>query len=168
MRHIYLILMDAWIDHRRREERHNDETMNKNKINQSIPKEGSMDVKKCGKMTVFTLILCLACGAALFADDFPGGLSLVSGPNPVGLGKDSSSRFVYEITLNPGFYRNAYVQDVVPAEFDVLSLSGSCGNAEWAEKPGPNKKGQYQMQPDVIKWNLNGCDNTVFQVLSVT
>jgi hypothetical protein len=140
---------------------------NKEKINHS-KEEGFMDAKKCGKIAVFVLMLCLVYGAALFADDFPGNVSLVTGPNPVGLGKGSSSRFVYQITLRPGFPRNAYVQDVVPAEFDVAGLSASCGRAESAEKASHNKKGQYQMQPDVIKWNLTGCNNSVSQTLTVT
>jgi hypothetical protein len=127
-----------------------------------------MKAVRCGWITMVSLILCLAYGAALFADDFPGSLSLMSGPNPVGLGKGSSAMFVYRITLSPGFDNNSYVQDVLPAEFDVIGLAPSCGSAASAEVSSQNEKDGYQMRPDLIKWSLVGCDNATFQTLTIT
>jgi len=95
---------------------------------------------------------------------FPGSKVLDSGPNPVGLGKDVATNFTYTIHLNAGFDAASDVFDVVPAEFDVAGVTPSCGLASFEEKNKPGDK----LRPDVITWNLDGCDSASSQTLTVS
>lgn len=118
---------------------------------------------------VATLLLVLGAGLSSTANAqlsaFPGSKTLNSGPDPVGLGKATSTTFVYTITLNANNFDNTKdVEDVVPAEFDVTGLVASCGSAVSAEVNKPGDK----LRPDVITWNLDGCDGTTSQTLTVS
>jgi hypothetical protein len=58
---------------------------------------------------------------------FPGAKVLDSGANPVGLGKNISTPYIFTINLNSGFDNTKDLFDVVPAEFDVGGVAGgSC------------------------------------------
>jgi len=98
---------------------------------------------------------------------FPGSKVLDSGPNPVGIGNSSPTSYQYTIHLNSGFNNTLDVVDVVPAEFDVVSVTPSCGSAISVELKKPGDK----LRPDVITWDLNGgtpCDNSSSQSLIVS
>ena len=107
---------------------------------------------------------------------FPGTKILVSGLDPVGIGKDVPTEFTFEITLNANnFDATNTVMDVVPAEFDVVSLEPDCGMAESVEgkgherggKPGGKGDRNFKLAPDFIVWDLEGCDITIAQTLTV-
>ncbi len=71
------------------------------------------------------LLLTTGFGSTAWAQlaSFPGTKALVYGPDPVGIGKDVPTEFSFKITLNANnFDATNSVIDVVPAEFDVVSL----------------------------------------------
>ncbi len=79
---------------------------------------------------------------------FPGSKTLLEGPDPVGIGKDGSTLFTFQITLNANnFDPTNSVMDVVPAEFDVVSLEPSCGMAESVEGEGRQRRGGRGTRP---------------------
>ncbi len=96
---------------------------------------------------------------------FPGSKALVYGPDPVGIGKGVPTQFTFEITLNANnFEATNSVMDMVPAEFDVVSLDPNCGMAEYFEREGRQRGGgrgnpTFKLAPDVIVWDLGGCDS---------
>jgi hypothetical protein len=55
--------------------------------------------------------------------------------------------------------------DVVPAEFDVQSVTPSCGSAIFFEK---NNQAGVKLSPDGIIWDLDGCDTASSQSLVVS
>jgi hypothetical protein len=124
------------------------------------------------------LFLSLGIGPDAHAQlaSFPGAKSLLLGPDPIGIGKDVATQFTFEITLNANnFDASDNVMDVIPAEFDVMSLDPSCGMAESQEGEAQNKGGpaggngdaEVKLAPDFILWDLEGCDSTTAQTLSV-
>ena len=66
---------------------------------------------------------CLTWGQASHAQEVLLSTTLVSGPDPVGIGKYIPSEFVYSIDLSGVFDTTTDVFDVVPAEFDVTALA---------------------------------------------
>ncbi len=99
---------------------------------------------------------------------FPGEKTLVYPPDPiVGIGKDASTEFIFRITLDPNFDPNVSVMDVVPAEFDVMSATPSCGTVEYTEDGGSGRAGGYKLAPDFILWDLYGCPSSSAQSLTV-
>jgi hypothetical protein len=87
-------------------------------------------------------------------EPFPGEKVLMSGTNPVGIGKADTTAFSYRIDLTTADPAKD-VLDVVPAEFDVIGLTPTCGTAVVAEKNKPGDK----LRPDHIVWDLNGDDD---------
>ena len=149
------------------------------------------------------LLLVLGMGLGSLASAqlaaFPGDKTLDSGPDPVGLGKSTSTTYEYTINLDTGFDNTKDVEDVVPAEFDVDNLSVSrfctaplanignacsvnadcdvvlgdgvcsdCGAAVSGEGPGSVKGNQPKLNPDIITWDLTGCDTSESRSLTVT
>lgn len=112
---------------------------------------------------IFSLGICITVNAQLL--EFPGSKVLDSGENPVGLGKDEATTYVYTIHLNAGFDSEQIVRDVAPAEFDVTDASETCGLVEYEDKKG-NKLNK--LSPDFITWDLLGCDNNNSQSLTIT
>ncbi len=102
---------------------------------------------------------------------FPGSKTLLDGPDPVGIGKDKPTRFTFQITLNANnFDATNSVIDVVPAEFNVVSLDPNCGMADYFEGKGrgPGERDPtFKLAPDIIVWDLEGCDSTRAQTLTV-
>lgn len=126
---------------------------------------------KTMKLTIYlvaTLLLTLGISSLASAQDSPLSKVLDSGADPVGLGKDTSSEYVYTININANFDNTLDVIDVVPAEFDVTNLKATCGTATSIEGRGSGKGNPFKLQPDFITWNLDGCDNTISQSLTVT
>ncbi len=102
---------------------------------------------------------------------FPGSKTLLDGPDPVGIGKDVPTEFTFKITLNANnFDATNTVIDVVPAEFNVFSLDPNCGMADYFEGKGrgPGERDPaFKLAPDIIVWDLEGCDSTRAQTLTV-
>jgi hypothetical protein len=112
---------------------------------------------------IFSLGISIPVNAQLL--EFPGSKVLDSGADPVGLGKTEATTYVYTIHLNAGFDSAQIVQDVAPAEFDVIEALATCGSVVFEDKKGnkPNR-----LSPDFITWDLLGCDNAVSQSLTIT
>ncbi len=117
---------------------------------------------------VATLFLTLGISSLANAQDSPLGKVLDSGSDPVGLGKDTASEYVYTININANYDNTLDVIDVVPAEFDVTNLEPTCGTATSTEGRGSGKGNPFKLQPDFIIWDLDGCDSTTSQSLTVT
>lgn len=117
---------------------------------------------------VATLFLTVTILPLAAAQDSPLSKVLDSGADPVGLGKDVSSEYVYTININANFDNTLDVLDVVPAEFDVTALNSTCGTATSTEGKGSGKGNPFKLQPDFILWDLEGCDTAVSQSLTVT
>ena len=112
------------------------------------------------------VILAIAAIASAQLPAFPGAKVFNGGINPVGLGKAAPTAYSFIINLNAGFDNTKDVYDVVPAEFDVQSVTPSCGEALWFEK---NNQAGVKLSPDAIVWDLDGCDdNTISQTLTVS
>lgn len=72
------------------------------------------------------LLMLFLVGANVSAQEpFPGSKTLISGPDPVGTGKDAPSVFILSIDLDAGVDSSCDIVDVLPAEFDV-SATGVC------------------------------------------
>ncbi len=114
---------------------------------------------------IFCLGIYLPANAQTQLPDFPGSKILDSGTNPVGLGKAEATTYVFTIYLDAGFDIENIVRDVVPAEFDVTGAVATCGTVVFADTKGnlPNR-----LSPDVITWDLTGCDNATSNSLTVT
>lgn len=123
------------------------------------------------QITIFSAVLLLVMGISplVSAQDFPGAKILASGTDPVGLGKNTTTEYIYTINLDANFDNTADVGDVVPAEFDVIAMLPSCGTAT-ANTPGKsNGKGNpFKLDPHIIIWDLDGCDTATSQSLTVT
>ena len=91
--------------------------------------------------------------------DFTGSKVLVSGVNPVGIGKTQPTRYVYKIILDANFDKTKNVADEVPSLFRVVDVHGTCGRA----RHFTDKKSKVT---DII-WNLGKCDNSTSQSLTV-
>ena len=123
------------------------------------------------KLFIFAISLSAIFSLGIYAPvnaqllEFPGSKTLDSGADPVGLGKAEATTYVYTIHLNAGFGSENVVRDVVPAEFDVIEAVATCGIAMYEDAKGniPNK-----LSPDIITWDLTGCDNTMSQSLTIT
>ena len=125
------------------------------------------------RITIFfvaALILVLGTSPLINAQDsFPGNKDFDSGPDPIGIGKNATTEYRFTIDLDANFDNTAIVKDVVPAEFDVTGLLVSCGSAA-TKAPGKSegKGNPYKLHPDIIIWNLDGCDSSISQSLEVT
>jgi hypothetical protein len=125
------------------------------------------------RITIFfvaALILVLGTSPLVIAQDsFPGNKNLNYGPDPIGIGKNATTAYQFTIHLHNGYDNTAIVKDVIPAEFDITDLSAFCGVAE-SKAPGKSegKGNPYKLQPDIIIWNLDGCDSNIGQSLEVT
>ena len=117
---------------------------------------------------VATLFLSLGISSLASAQDSPLSKVLNNGADPVGIGKNALSEYVYTIYISANFDNTLDVLDVVPAEFDVTNLDPSCGAANSFEGHGSGKGNQFKLQPDFILWDLDGCDSTSSQSLTVT
>jgi hypothetical protein len=109
------------------------------------------------KLMVTSLAVLLILGISIAANaqvPFPGEKRYISGTKPVGTGKVDATAFSYRIDLTNGNPAKD-VLDVVPAEFDVIGLSPTCGTATASEKNNPGDK----LRPDHIVWILNGDDD---------
>jgi hypothetical protein len=107
------------------------------------------------------LLICLAVllvfGISTLANaqvPFPGEKVYISGTNPVGMGKAEATLFTYRIDLTSADPAMD-VLDVVPAEFDIIAVTPTCGTATAVEKNKPGDK----LRPDHIVWILNGDDD---------
>jgi hypothetical protein len=60
---------------------------------------------------------------------FPGAKVLDSGTNPIVLGKNVSTSYIFTINLSAGFDNTKDLYDVVPAEFDVGGVAGGTCSA---------------------------------------
>ena len=116
------------------------------------------------------LILLLTLGISSLASSQVASLSKVleSGADPVGLGKAEPTEYVYTIYLSANFDNTLDIVDVVPAEFDVTGLDPECGIATFKEGRGRGKGNPFKLQPDFITWDLDECDSTESQSLTVT
>lgn len=123
------------------------------------------------QIIIFSAVLLLVMGISplVSAQEFPGAKVLDSGTDPVGLGKDTTTEYSYTINLDVNFDNTADVEDVVPAEFDMIDMSASCG-AAIANTPGKsNGKGNpFKLDPHIITWDLDACDTATSQSLTVT
>jgi hypothetical protein len=128
---------------------------------------------------------------------FPGAKVLDSGVNPVGLGKNVSTSYLFTINLNAGFDNTKDLYDVVPAEFDVGggictagivgscavntdcdtllgSLDGICTLSSIIASCGSatsfekNKQAGVKLSPEAILWDLDGCPTATSQTLRVS
>jgi hypothetical protein len=111
------------------------------------------------------VVLSIATIANAQLPAFPGAKVFSSGINPVGIGKSVSTAYSFTINLNAGFDNTKDLYDVVPAEFDVESVTPTCGAASYFEM---NKQAGVKLSPDAILWDLAGCDNTAQQTLTVS
>lgn len=77
-------------------------------------------------VSIAQLFVALAMAAIGYAQlpAFPGAKVLSSGANPVGLGKNIFTPYLFTINLNAGFDNTKDLYDVVPAEFDVGGVAG--------------------------------------------
>lgn len=111
-----------------------------------------------------TLFLGLVARANAQLPAFPGSKAFtMDSPRVVGIGKPTPTIVKFVITLNAGFDTSKIVKDTVPAEWDVVALSASCGTATATEPKKPGDK----LRPDVIIWDLAGCTNDVDATLEV-
>jgi hypothetical protein len=109
------------------------------------------------KLIVTSLAVLLIFGISIAANaqvPFPGAKIYISGTNPVATGKVDATAFSYRIDLTNADPAKD-VLDVVPAEFDVIGLTPTCGTATASEKNKPGDK----LRPDQIVWILNGDDD---------
>ena len=127
-----------------------------------------MNKTKLTVCVVVSLFLTLGIISLASAQDSPLSKVLDSGADPVGIGKDTSSEYIYTININANFDNTLDVIDVVPAEFDVTNLDATCGTANSIEGRGSGKGNPFKLQPDFITWELDECDNTISQSLTVT
>jgi len=100
-------------------------------------------------------VLALALPASALAGDSPQLRKVaMTVTDPVGIDKDATTNFSFQILFD--CYDNlGEIVDVVPAEFDVIALTPSCGEATWTEDR--NGKGKdRKFAPDEITWDLDG------------
>jgi hypothetical protein len=147
---------------------------------------------------IIVLFLALGFTPLAGAEEFPGekAFTTVDVINPIGIGKQdiydeegnlvSAGQTTYEFNIKlidpiAGVDITKDVVDVVPAEFDVMSVVPTCGAVETYE---PRKKGsgfffslmRPTLNPDVIVWDLDcsdhpsdciACDGATEQTLTV-
>jgi len=92
--------------------------------------------------------------------DFPGSKVLISGPNPVEMMKMEPTTYVYKIILNANFDNTKGVIDLVPLMFNVLDVNGTCGISDYFV--------DRKSKATNIAWNLDECDKSTSQSITVT
>jgi len=96
--------------------------------------------------------------------------SVVSGSEPVGLSKSTSSPYLFSISLGAPFDPAGTVIDRLPAELDVVELTPSCGAASAVAAEHPKEKSR-KLEPDTVTWDLDGgtpCSGASDATLTVT